>query len=280
VDALIAAGVANVTIGMRDPNLDAAGGAEKLTAAGIVVDFAQDPRPFAELNAGWLHRLETGMPLVTAKSGLSLDARVAFTAGERASITGPSGAEVTGRLRARADAVMVSAATVTADDPALTVRDEQGHLSESQPLRVVLVREAVPHPDARVFTDGHAATLVLASDVANPQALAALPSAVHVSRWNASEGLRDALRALGEHGIGSLLIEPGPRLLSALWCDGLIDEYVTVTAGGMAGTAPAVFLGEADREGDGLKRRMKPLEAGIVGDVSVTVWGAHERLGD
>ena len=59
------------------------------------------------LNAGWLNRIATGLPLVTAKSGLSLDAGVAFAPGMRASITGPSGAAVTARLRASADAVLV-----------------------------------------------------------------------------------------------------------------------------------------------------------------------------
>jgi hypothetical protein len=67
--------------------------------------------------------------------------------------------------------------------------------------------------------------------------------------------------------------------MSALWEGDLIDEYVTVTAGGMVGAGPAVFVGEADRDGDTLLRRMMPLEAGIVGDVSVTVWGAQQRLG-
>lgn len=279
-DSLVAAGVARVVIGMRDPNAEAAGGAEALSRAGIAVEFAPDPRPFAELNDGWFKRLATGMPLVIAKSGLSLDARVAFVLGERASITGPSGREVTRRLRAQADAVLVSSATVEADDPALTVRDSRGTLAEHQPLRVVLVREDVPNPGARVFTDGAAPTLVLASDVAEKTALAALPNGVQVARWSAVDGLRGALRALGAHGVGSLLVEPGPRLLTALWREEVLDEYVTVTAGGMGGTAPPVFLGEGDREGDSLVRRMRPVEAGIVGDVSVTVWGANERLGE
>ena len=281
VDALVAAGVARVTIGMRDPNPDASGGAEMLSAAGIAVDFAEDPAPFAEMNTGWLHRLETGMPFVTAKSGLSLDARVAFAAGRASVDHGPFGRRghpaTSGRRRCR----MVSAATVTADDPALTVRDERGLRSESQPLRVVLVRESVP----ALRTHAYSLTAMLPRSFSR----ATKPTLWRLLRshrkWRSLAGR--PLRAcaarcdsLGEHGIGSLLVEPGPRLLSALWHADLIDEYVTVTAGGMAGTAPAIYLGEADREGDTLKRRMKPLEAGIVGDVSVTVWGAHERLGD
>ncbi len=164
VEALLAAGVARVVIGMRDPSPEAAGGIERLAQAGVAVELAEDSTPFAEQNAGWLKRVSSGMPLVTVKLGLSLDAHPAFAAGERASITGTSGAEVTRELRASADAVLVSAATVDADDPALTVRSGQDRLAERQPLRVVLVRERMPSADARVFTDGAAPTVLLAPE--------------------------------------------------------------------------------------------------------------------
>jgi diaminohydroxyphosphoribosylaminopyrimidine deaminase/5-amino-6-(5-phosphoribosylamino)uracil reductase len=258
---------------MRDPSPEAAGGAERLRAAGIDVRSDGDPTPFAQQNEGWLKRVRTGMPLVRVKLGLSLDGRSSFSVGERAAITGASGREVTARLRAGADAVLVSAATVDADDPALTVRDTDGGLAERQPLRVVLVRKRTARPTAQVFTDGAAPTMLLA-----PEELAAgrgggvPPSAVFQS-YAAAEGLSGALRALGARGVSEVLIEPGPRLFSALWRERLIDELVTVVAGGMAGAeAPAMFAGEPSRDGDVLRHIVVPQEAGIVGDVAVTVW--------
>lgn len=250
-DALIEAGVARVVIGMRDPNAEAAGGAARLRDAGIEVVFAENPEPFAELNEGWLKRVATGRPYLRAKIALSLDGRMSFEPARRAAITGPSGAVLTRRLRAASDAVAVGAATLVADDPALTVRSADGTLAPRQPLRVVLVRTTMPPVEAQLFTDNAAETLVL----------------------DASEGLQSAFRALGERGVGSVLVEPGPRLLTALWAEDLLDELVVVHAGGMAGqSAPVSFLGEADREGDALTRRMQVAEAGIVGDVAVTVW--------
>ena len=128
-DALIAAGVARVVIGMRDPNAEAAGGAERLARGGHRGRVRRGPAPVRRAQRRLAQAAcDRACRSSTVKSGLSLDARVAFAAGERASITGPSGAEVTRRLRARADAVLVSAATVTADDPALTVRDARGAL--------------------------------------------------------------------------------------------------------------------------------------------------------
>lgn len=280
-EALIAAGVARVVIGMHDPNAEASGGAEALAAAGITVEFCANAAPFIELNAGWLRRVTTGMPFVTAKVAASLDARIAFEPGMRAVITGTAGALVTRRLRMAADAVLVSAATVSADDPALTVRDAIGTVAHRQPTRVILVRESLPHADARVFTDGHAPTLVLASDASDDVALAALPSEVVVVRWPHSGGLPAALRALGDHGVGHLLVEPGPRLLTALWEADVLDELALVSAGGMGGVAAQpLFIGGSDREGEALIHRMAPIEVGIVGDVSVTVWGPVAAPGE
>ena len=281
VDALIAAGVGRVFIGLADPNREAAGGARRLREAGIEVTFADDPAPFAALNTGWLKRLASVTPRITVKAGMTLDARLSFEPGMRAAITGAAGKSVTRRLRAASDAVCVSAATVIADDPALTVRDERGVLAARQPLRVVLARTTLPGADARVFTDGLAPTLLLASDLIADKDLAALSPSAGVLRWSAAEGLSSAWRALGAHGVGELLVEAGPRLLTALWESGTADEIVVVTAGGMGGVAaPSSFLGEADRHGESLSPRFTPVEAGIVSDVSVTVWSANERPHD
>jgi len=278
-DALIAAGVSRVVIGMPDPTPQAGGGAERLRAAGIDVEFAEDPSAFEELNEAWLARVRTGLPLVTVKVGASLDARLAFVRGERAAITGPSGAEVTRRLRAGCDAIVVGAATVDADDPSLTVRDASGSLAEHQPLRVVLARSSVPSPDSRVFCDDAAPTLVLAADTLPADNLSALPSHVIVQHYDSAAGLTEAWRELARRGCSEVLVEAGPGLLSALWTEHAFDHLAIVTAGGMAGPdAVPLFLGAADREEDTLVAPLAPLEAGIVGDVSVTVWRAQHAI--
>ncbi len=272
-DALIAAGVGSVVVGMRDPNPEARGGVERLRASGVEVELADDLSPFEEQNEGWLKRVAAGTPLVRVKLALSLDAKPAFLRGERASITGDSGAEITRRLRAAADAVVVSAATVDADDPALTVRDATGTRAERQALRVVLVREHLPRPDARLFSDGLAPTVVLVPEGRVPEARGVLPHTAIVESYDAERGLEGAFAELGRRGLSEVLVEPGPRLFSAMWVEGLVDELVSVVAGGMAGhDAPSVFGGPEDRLGSALRHVVAPIEAGIVGDVAVTVW--------
>lgn len=271
-EALVAAGVRRVVVGMADPNPLAAGGATVLRDGGVTVDFAADPRPFQLLNEGWLKRLATGMPLTVVKVALTLDGHGALHEGVRAAITGDSGARVTRMLRQRADAVVVGGATVQIDDPALTVRRADGSADEHQPVRVVLVRSTMPAAQSRVFCDGAADTLIVVADGPG-EGVPAAPDGVEVVRLPEDGGLASVTSMLGGRGYGEVLFEPGPRLLSSLWAERLIDRLVVVTAGGMAGSAaPPVYLGTADADGEALDHAMEPLEAGIVGDVSVTVW--------
>jgi diaminohydroxyphosphoribosylaminopyrimidine deaminase / 5-amino-6-(5-phosphoribosylamino)uracil reductase len=273
VDALVEAQVARVVVGMRDPSAEARGGIEKLEAAGIEVDVAEDPGTFAEQNRGWLQRLATGLPLVRVKVGLSLDAHPALAVGERAAITGPSGSDVTARLRSISDAVVVSARTANVDDPALTVRMADGTLAERQPLRVVLARDELPLGSSRLLTDWAGPAVVLAPTETWASAVEALGGGVLVEPYDATHGLTGAFLELGRRGLSEVLVEPGPRLFTALWRQGLVDELVTVVAGGLAGSeAPGMYAGPAERLDDALCHALSPVEAGIVGDVAVTVW--------
>lgn len=281
-DALIAAGVARVLVGMRDPNTSVTGGgADVLRAAGVEVGLADDPVPFEVQNEAWLACLDSDRPFTRVKLGLSLDGHSALRTGERASITGESGAEVTSALRAAADAVLVGVATVTCDDPALTVRDPDGVLRARQPLRVVVARESAPPVTARVFTDGASRTLFLAPTPLTEGARTALPHAVEVAEYDGERGIGGALRSLREVGVIDLLVEPGPRLFTSLWTEGLVDELVVVQAGGVAGPdAPAAFLAGATMEGElhpALSHLMAPVESGLHGDVAVTTWRPQDR---
>lgn len=267
-DALIAAGVRSVTIGMRDPDPVAGGGADLLAQAGVQVSFAEDPRPFQELNRGWLKRVATGLPYVVVKVACSLDGRVALRRGERLSITGEAGASVTRRMRSLCDAIMVGAATVGSDDPSLTVRRADGSLDDRQPVRFVVSRRGRFPFHASLFRDGRAPTVALTAESA-----VGAPEGVKVVRFDGSRGLTGALAAIAGEGVNRLLVEPGPSLMAALIAEDLIDELVCVTAGGLLGqSAPGLSDGPAMVHGDALDRTFVPVDTGIVGDVVVTRW--------
>jgi diaminohydroxyphosphoribosylaminopyrimidine deaminase/5-amino-6-(5-phosphoribosylamino)uracil reductase len=119
-DALIAAGVAKVVAGSRDPNSEAAGGFEVLRAAGIAVEDVDSFAARAQ-NEAWRTWVSERRPFVILKLALTLDGRVAAPSSRW--ISGEQSRRRVHELRAQVDAVAVGMGTVRADAPQLTARD-------------------------------------------------------------------------------------------------------------------------------------------------------------
>src|SRR5437870_3141732 len=79
----IAAGIARIVVALEDPDPRVAGGGVlRLRGKGLAVETGLCADAAAEVNAGFLHRLKLGRPLVTLKLATSLDGRIATSAGE------------------------------------------------------------------------------------------------------------------------------------------------------------------------------------------------------
>src|SRR5580704_8626330 len=77
-DALIAAGIRRVVAAMPDPNPKVSGlGFEKLRAAGVQVEVGGLEEPARRLNEGFARYIRQGVPLVTLKSAMTLDGKIA-----------------------------------------------------------------------------------------------------------------------------------------------------------------------------------------------------------
>jgi diaminohydroxyphosphoribosylaminopyrimidine deaminase/5-amino-6-(5-phosphoribosylamino)uracil reductase len=199
-DALIAAGVRRVVVGVVDPDPHMRGaGIERLRAAGIQVTVGVCADEISEQLAPYLKQRSTGRPWVVLKLAASLDGRTAAPDGTSQWITGPMARADSHRLRAESDAVLVGAGTVRADDPALTVRSVEGR----DPLRVVLGR--VPE-GARVLP-----ALELEGE------------------------LGQVLDDLGQRGVVQLLVEGGATVAHDFHRAGLVDRYVLYLAPALFG---------------------------------------------
>ena len=119
-EAAIAAGVARVVVGARDPNPKAAGGIERLREAGIEVELL-DSWPAHVQNEAWRTWKSAGRPFVTYKVAVSLDGRVVVPG--RRWVSGEESRRRVHELRAASDAVAVGMGTVRADNPRLDARD-------------------------------------------------------------------------------------------------------------------------------------------------------------
>ncbi|OBF71606.1 riboflavin biosynthesis protein RibD [Mycobacterium sp. 852002-51613_SCH5001154] len=153
VNALLDAKVGAVVYGVADPNPIAAGGAARLTEAGVRVTSGV----LADEVAGgplreWLHKQRTGLPHLTWKYASSVDGRSAAADGTSQWISSEASRLDLHRRRAAADAIVVGTGTVLADDPVLTARLPDGSLADRQPLRVVVGMREIP-PEAKVLND-------------------------------------------------------------------------------------------------------------------------------
>ena len=134
-EAVIAAGISRVLIGVEDPDPRVSGqGIAQLREAGVEVASGVAAEIVAEQLAPYLHQRRTGRPYVIAKMAATLDGRTAAPDGTSNWISGQEARREVHRLRAESDAVLVGAGTVRADNPRLTVRDAVG----PDPLRIVL----------------------------------------------------------------------------------------------------------------------------------------------
>lgn len=120
-EALVKAGVATVVVGMVDPDPRVSGkGIERLRAAGIQVITGVEEADCQRVNEAFVHRILYQRPFGILKYAMTLDGKIATTAGHSAWITKEVARAHVHRLRATCDAVIVGGNTVRRDNPHLT----------------------------------------------------------------------------------------------------------------------------------------------------------------
>lgn len=157
-EALIAAGVRRVVVGMVDPNPKVAGtGIERLRQAGIEVTVGVAEADCQRLNEAFVHRILHHRPFGILKYAMTLDGKIAATGGHSAWVTSPPARSHVHRLRSECDAILVGGNTVRQDNPHLTPHGQ----SDRTPLRVVLSRRMDLPPVANLWDTAIAPTLVM-----------------------------------------------------------------------------------------------------------------------
>jgi diaminohydroxyphosphoribosylaminopyrimidine deaminase / 5-amino-6-(5-phosphoribosylamino)uracil reductase len=219
-DAIIEAGLTNVVIGATDVNPRHSGrGISQLRKRGVRVREGVLANECWRLNEAFNKWIVTGRPFVIAKCGMSLDGRLTRPPGEPRWITGRDARRDAHQLRAHADALLIGAETLRADNPRLTVRGVRG---ARQPWRVVLTRSGRLPRRAHLFSDRFAArTLVYRQ---RPLAL--------------------VLKDLGKRGITSVLIEGGGEVLGQALDARLIDKVQIYLGPIITGGPVVAFPGE------------------------------------
>lgn len=240
-DALIAAGIRRVVGGILDPNPLVSGrGFSRLRDAGVSVASGLLAEECAQLNEAFANYIRRRTPLVTLKTAMTLDGKIAPPPGESENPTALGAASVSGgwitsvaarahvhELRHQSDAILVGVGTIIADDPLLT--DRSGHPRRRPLLRVIVDSRLRLPLESRLVQSGKDDVLVICSFAEEKRKQTLREHGIRVEQLPAATpdgrpNLDRLLQLLGELEITSLLIEGGAMINWAALHSGVVDK--------------------------------------------------------
>jgi diaminohydroxyphosphoribosylaminopyrimidine deaminase / 5-amino-6-(5-phosphoribosylamino)uracil reductase len=243
-EAVIAAGIEKVVVGMVDPNPLVAGtGIARLRDTGIDVIVGVEEAACQALNEAFVHRILHQRPLGILKYAMTLDGKIATNKGHSAWITSNASRQVVHGLRRACDAVIVGSNTVRHDNPRLTSRLVNAH----HPLRVVMSRSLDLPLSAHLWDISQAPTLVFTKPGANPEVKVHLQKeGVEVQELEMVSPV-NVMQSLYERGCSAVLWECGGTLSAPAIAQQAIQKIYAFIApkivGGQQAPSPVHDLG-------------------------------------
>lgn len=234
--AIIEAGIAKVVIARSDPNPVSSGGAETLRRAGIDIEFTDASALATRISDPFVKRITTGDPWVIVKWAQTAEGRIATGPNDPKWISNEHSRRRVHQLRGRVDCILTGIGTVLFDDPLLTAR----HLPRVRRVarRVVLDSALrIPMKSSLILSAKQAPVLIFCdadrlANHAETKAKAIVLATMGVSvqgipRLQSGLDLRAGLKALTtQYEATNILVEAGPRLISALLVERLADELL------------------------------------------------------
>ena len=271
-EAIIAAGIRKVIVGMRDPNKLVSGkGFRQLQQSGIEVVTGILKKECGWLNEIFIKFIRTGRPFVILKTAISLDGKIATSSGESQWITGEKARQRVHEIRDRVDTIVAGAGTILKDDPLLTTRLKKKS-AVKHPVRVILDNEFTVPLTAKVFNNADSERVLYATADHLPASRknALTQKGIEILYLKEKKGgvdLKQLMRALGERELTSVLIEGGGEVNASALDAGLVDKVMVFVAPILIGgrDAPGPIGGDGMlRLADALK--IKNMTLSPVGD--------------
>lgn len=254
-DALIEAGVKRVFVAMQDPNPIVSGsGMHRLREAGISVEMDHAAQiEAARINEPFVHFMRTARPLVTLKSAVTLDGKIAAPEDNEGWITSESARRHVQSLRHWSDVMITGIGTVLADDCLLT--DRSGVARARPLLRVVLDSQLRLPVSSRMVVTGEGDVMVATTTAASPERRKALEAkGVEVVVFDSASGrvsLELLIQELGRRKYLSAMIEAGSKVNWSALDSEIVDKvffyYAPKILGGLQSLPIAGGLGRRRR---------------------------------
>ncbi|MBF0479256.1 MAG: bifunctional diaminohydroxyphosphoribosylaminopyrimidine deaminase/5-amino-6-(5-phosphoribosylamino)uracil reductase RibD [Candidatus Omnitrophica bacterium] len=223
VDAVIAAGIKEVVIAMKDPNpLTNGKSIRKLNNAGITTRVGILGDQAGRLNEAFVKFIKEGMPFVVAKVAQTIDGKIATTARDSMWITSEKTREMSRTVRAEFDAILVGVNTMMVDDPRLEPQDAKKVLKKiivDTRLRVPLISKIFKKPEQCIVATTNKAALSQIS-LLKHKGIEVIVCPVR----NNKVDLKWLFKELAKENITSILIEGGSEVIGSALKEGLVDK--------------------------------------------------------
>jgi diaminohydroxyphosphoribosylaminopyrimidine deaminase/5-amino-6-(5-phosphoribosylamino)uracil reductase len=228
---IIAAGIKEVVIGMKDPNPKVSGmGISELQKNGIHVRTGILENEAKRLNEAYIKYITKGIPFVIMKIAMTLDGKIATPEGQSKWVTSEKSRNMVHRLRSSVDSIITAIGTVKADDPELTARVKGG----KNPLRIIIdpdleiplqskVLNVPPH--TIIVTKRQGFNSQKPENTENEKIL--LDKGIEIIEYEGEKAdLQWLMKRLGERQIISALIEAGSSFNACALEEGIVDKVM------------------------------------------------------
>jgi diaminohydroxyphosphoribosylaminopyrimidine deaminase/5-amino-6-(5-phosphoribosylamino)uracil reductase len=222
-DSIIASGIKRVIFSVKDPNPLVCGkGALQLKQSGIEITEGVLHEQATELNEDFFWSVSNKQAWVSLKLAMTLDGKIADSAGNSKWITGEAAREYVHELRRCHAAVAVGKGTLETDDPRLTVRHKTGY----HPARIVFSSDNKIPSNSYFFqhsTETRSIVVVSGGDSSE------IKKESSIEYWYT--GQTDKIRSLQEfvqmayqQNLTSIFLEGGQRIASRFLQAGLVNR--------------------------------------------------------
>ncbi len=273
-EAIVKAGVRRVVAAADDPHPKVQGrgfkileknGIDVIRSSGSVLEIADEAR---RQNEAAFHFSRTGKPMVTLKSAVTLDGKIAAPDDNRGWITSDVARNHVQQVRHDHEAILTGIGTVLADDCLLT--DRTGLPRRRPLLRIVadsLARLPLKSKLVESFDDDLVVVTTSVAPVKRKQALEDLGIPVRVLDGERGRvNLSGIVEWLGREQRTSLLFEAGSKLNWAALDSGIVDKillyYAPKILGGIDSIPMVGGVGRRSRQGALQLRNLRTFSVG------------------
>ncbi len=223
-------------------------------------------------------------PYILLSCSMSLDGYLDSANEGRLLLSNDADFDRVDEVRSRCDAILVGAATVRNDDPALLVRSEERRerrVGEGRPItpaKVTLTSGGDLSPRARFFTTGEGERLVYCPTRTAERLEPRFSDVAEVIDGGDQVRMCDVAGDLYSRGVRRLMVEGGGTVHTQFLTEGLADELHLVVAPFFVGDSRARRFVSDGRFPWGADRRATLVEGRPIGDVVLLRYALSDRF--